>query len=305
MDESRNHSPSPNSFPAGDTGVSVYYAGSERCAPGHLWGGLRDHYLVHVVESGFGTFFDSRAEHRLGEMDVFLVCPGQAVRYRAHESLPWTYHWIGFGGASAGEVLHRLSLPHRSTVSCLRSSRVLRDFLAAHGRLKAELRGGDERHLAAAGALYSVLQLLADGLGQPVTGDSIATPPRSFGLDERGLARSSINRYVQATYDYIRKNFSRPMTIEEMADYIGVTRKHLSAVVRRESGSTPQRLLAHFRLTTAERMLKETDLSVADVARSCGYRDPLLFSRRFRDMFGCPPSAVRPSAGPQYARRRP
>ncbi len=334
MDESRNRSHSLSADPVDESALSVYYAGSEECAPGHLWGGVRDHYLLHVIETGFGTFAGPGGEHMLGRGDLFLACPGELVRYRADERRPWTYHWIGFGGVAAGDVLKRVSLPHRSAVSSLRSPQMLRPLLEAHERLKAELRGGEERHFATVAALYAVLQLLAEGLGgvppsEPgfdrpesagpefVGVESTRGEPGGAGSDSTGPtsdrvavndvpmhARTTTNRYLRATFEYIRKNFSRPMTIEEMAGHIGVSRKHLSAVVRRESGRTPRKLLAEFRLSTAERMLAETDLNVGDIARSCGYSDPLLFSRRFRNMFGYPPSAIR-GRRPRAASHRP
>ena len=37
--------------------LSIFNCGLERCAPGQTWGpGIRDHYLIHLVVSGRGTF---------------------------------------------------------------------------------------------------------------------------------------------------------------------------------------------------------------------------------------------------------
>jgi AraC-like DNA-binding protein len=36
-------------------------------------------------------------------------------------------------------------------------------------------------------------------------------------------------------------------------------------------------------------LLQRSDLTVAQIARLCGYPDPLYFSRRFRAMYGCSP----------------
>ena len=37
--------------------LSIFNCGLERCAPGQTWGpGIRDHYLIHLVVSGKGTF---------------------------------------------------------------------------------------------------------------------------------------------------------------------------------------------------------------------------------------------------------
>ena len=49
---------------------SIFNCGLERCAPGQTWGpGIRDHYLIHLVVSGKGTFevvgFNGACAHKL------------------------------------------------------------------------------------------------------------------------------------------------------------------------------------------------------------------------------------------------
>ena len=37
--------------------LSIFNCGQERCIPGHTWGpGIRDHYLIHLVVAGKGTY---------------------------------------------------------------------------------------------------------------------------------------------------------------------------------------------------------------------------------------------------------
>jgi AraC family transcriptional regulator len=40
-------------------------------------------------------------------------------------------------------------------------------------------------------------------------------------------------------------------------------------------------------------MLARSNLSIGQVANACGFADPLYFSRRFRAVYGIPPSAYR------------
>jgi AraC family transcriptional regulator of arabinose operon len=47
------------------------------------------------------------------------------------------------------------------------------------------------------------------------------------------------------------------------------------------------------RMREARRLLVETDLTVAEVARKVGFEDPLYFSRCFRHLTGVPPSHYR------------
>ena len=48
-----------------------------------------------------------------------------------------------------------------------------------------------------------------------------------------------------------------------------------------------------FRMERAARMLQEESLTVGEIARSCGYPDPLTFSKAFKRTLGMTPSQYR------------
>ena len=86
--------------------LSVFNCGLERCAPGHTWGpGIRDHYLIHLILSGKGTFQTGGKTWELAPGDLFFVRPNQLNTYAADAQQPWEYCWVGFNGISA----HRLA----------------------------------------------------------------------------------------------------------------------------------------------------------------------------------------------------
>lgn len=61
--------------------LSIFNCGLERCAPGQTWGpGIRDHYLIHLVVSGKGTF-------EVGGK-TFEVVPGGSVLCPAQSAHP-------------------------------------------------------------------------------------------------------------------------------------------------------------------------------------------------------------------------
>ncbi len=89
-------------------------------------------------------------------------------------------------------------------------------------------------------------------------------PDESFSLE-------AYLRSLPFNYDYLRKLF------------------------RSETGLTPHQYLSDLRLhAAAERLsFEDAKVSVAEVARMCGFRDPLYFSRSFRKKFGLSPSDYR------------
>ena len=67
--------------------LSIFNCGLERCAPGQTWGpGIRDHYLIHLVVSGKGTFEVGGKTFEVVPGDLFFARPSQLIRYSADES---------------------------------------------------------------------------------------------------------------------------------------------------------------------------------------------------------------------------
>ena len=55
-----------------------------------------------------------------------------------------------------------------------------------------------------------------------------------------------------------------------------------------------------FRMARAAQLLRENELSVGEVARSCGYPDPLTFSKAFKRTMGVTPSQYRRGARKEH-----
>ena len=67
--------------------------------------GIRDHYLIHYVISGKGTYEVNNETHFLSAEDAFLVYPNTEIIYRADAKTPWEYAWVGFTGSDAATIL--------------------------------------------------------------------------------------------------------------------------------------------------------------------------------------------------------
>ena len=69
--------------------LSVYNVGYQLCDAGYQWGpGIRDHYLIHYIISGKGTYEVHHEVHSLSAGDAFLVYPNTEVIYRADAKKP-------------------------------------------------------------------------------------------------------------------------------------------------------------------------------------------------------------------------
>lgn len=254
--------------------LSFHYAGREDCSPGHGWSSLRDHFLFHYVFSGKGKARFGETEVELGPGSGFLFFPGELSSYRADAQEPWSYAWLAFSGAKAAEALAELGLDHERRIYRTECQAELTPRLLASVTALAESCG----RLRRLSLLYAALADLAEHA--------------AAATDAAG--RATTESYVDEVLDFIQRNYSRHnMSIETMADKIGLSRKYLSQLVRERMGKTPMALLMECRMYAAQGLLTTTDMPISNVAASVGYGDQLAFSKAFRQWAGMSPSDYR------------
>lgn len=97
----------------------------------------------------------------------------------------------------------------------------------------------------------------------------------------------------------IRTRFGDPgFDVTRLADGLGVHRSVLTRRFRDETGTPPSELLKKLRTSTARSLLRETRLTVAEVARRSGFADPDYLSRVLRRAYGRTPTELRRSLPP-------
>jgi AraC family transcriptional regulator len=101
---------------------------------------------------------------------------------------------------------------------------------------------------------------------------------------------------LAAALTHVRQQWSlqmRPLTLAELAGAAGVSKEHLARLFQRRYGSGLIHALDLIRLDRAATLLARSNLTVTEIARTCGFADPLHFSKRFASMYGTPPRTFR------------
>lgn len=88
-------------------------------------------------------------------------------------------------------------------------------------------------------------------------------------------------------------NIEEPISLDELAHYVGVSRRQLERLFKRYLNMVPMRYYLHLRLTRARQYLLQTSMSIAEIAVACGFVSAPHFSKCYRELFGSSPSDER------------
>ena len=98
---------------------------------------------------------------------------------------------------------------------------------------------------------------------------------------------------IREAMDYLSGELAQPFDLERAARAAGLSVTRFSHLFKETTGKTPQQFSEEARLAHASFLLRESTLTVGEIAGQCGFADPLYFSRRFRRRFGHPPTRHR------------
>ena len=254
----------------------VYCCGLSQTLPGHSFGpALKPHFMIHFCLSGKGTFTIGGKTYPLKQGYGFLIVPEELAYYVADDNDPWTYAWIGFGGRRAAEVVSQLGLSLQQPVFKSEAQKEIYDIvkdMMDHNTFSVQ------DVLRRNGLVSMFLSVIASGISVTAKSDS-----------------GSANNYVTRAQAFVRSNYCNPIKVTDVADYVCINRSYLYTLFQKTLGISPQQYLTSYRIAKATELLQLTQLPIESVAISCGYTDPLVFSKAFKQEKGISPSAYRKS----------
>ncbi|MDR2516752.1 MAG: helix-turn-helix domain-containing protein [Spirochaetaceae bacterium] len=102
---------------------------------------------------------------------------------------------------------------------------------------------------------------------------------------------------LQKAERFIHENFTRKISLGEIAENSGLSAPYFSTIFREEMGENLSSYLNRLRVEKAGRLLTETNLNLADIAGSCGFEDQSWFSKIFKSFTGTSPGKYRNQGG--------
>ncbi|MEY2429047.1 MAG: hypothetical protein QOJ40_1932 [Verrucomicrobiota bacterium] len=270
-------------------GLYVTTAGEGRIAPHALYppgghpkgyafdwkrGRVLDEFALVYISSGRGRF-ESKPNFsaRIEPGHAFLLFPGIWHRYAPDAGTGWHEHWIGFDGEIARRWLQHRFISKKHPVLKINAedtvlatfSRVMQSMRANRPALQQILAGATANLL---GLFYSAQQ------AQP------ATETQNPDAIDLAIAR-------------IQHAYARDLNMKSLAQELGVSYSWFRSTFAAHTGLSPHQYLLELRIVRARGLLRETELSVKEIAMQMGFEDEHYFSRLFRQKLNFSPSQWR------------
>jgi AraC family transcriptional regulator, carnitine catabolism transcriptional activator len=123
-------------------------------------------------------------------------------------------------------------------------------------------------------------------LGTPRAAD---TAQRAASAGAHGSADAAVLRARAIMAKYIEE----PLTCGEIARRVGLSLRQIERRFKDELHLSVLQQYRQIRMAKAHQLLQQTELSVTQIALSCGFVSPEYFCRLYRAQFGCSPSRDR------------
>ncbi len=101
---------------------------------------------------------------------------------------------------------------------------------------------------------------------------------------------------IQKAADYIKQNYEKKVTIDEIAQVVYLSPCYLSRIFKQSLGCTLMEYLTQIRVEKAKMLLRNPKYNIMQVAEGSGFEDPGYFTRVFKKIEGITPSRFKQNA---------
>lgn len=218
--------------------------------------------------------------------DVYLVNPGE-LHYMEADKIPVDYYTILFplqfiSFLSQDRIEREILLPFRESKLLLQNDinqnavvRSVEEALLELIEINDEKKGIYELRTKAL-----LLQLLAE-------------------LAEEACFHASVlrkNSHLQREMiSYIQDHFEEKLTLEMLSEEFHLSQKYISRYFKEQFAISFMQYVGHLRMEKAKDLLRNTELSITEVAMSSGYPSVNLFIRNFKETYQVTPLQYRKS----------
>lgn len=105
--------------------------------------------------------------------------------------------------------------------------------------------------------------------------------------------RNGTNKRLQEILKYLQENYKKRIMLLDIADHINLSKSECARFFKKVTGETIFEYLLKFRIEKSIELLKNTDMTITEIAYETGFMSQSYYDQRFRKIKGCSPLKYR------------
>ncbi|NLR73848.1 GlxA family transcriptional regulator [Leeia aquatica] len=274
----------------------------------YRWSVISCHDAPVAASNGL-TLAPTCKPEEVPQPDVLFVCGGTGIREVVDERVISTLRRYAQAGVPLGALctgtfaLAKAGVlnGYRCSIHWENLSAIREEFPAIH--FSSELFVMDRDRFTCSGGtapLDLMLNIIRQKGGKSLAADVSEQFIVERIRDEKDLQHIPLVARIGSGHESLleaaiamENNIENPVSLEKLAEDLGLSLRHLERLFKRYLGTTPAQYYLDLRLRRARELLLQTSMSVMEVTVACGFQSSSHFSKSYRGVFGYPPSKER------------
>lgn len=238
---------------------------------------IQQHYTIHFVLRGKGTFVLNGKKHELSENYLFVTPPCVKVTTTPSADDPWKYFWLGFSGDAAQQIVSLAGFSLNEPVFLTKNDKRIRKKIFE--LIKDTRQKNAPCRLFALGALLEIFAIIVN------------ERKKSNVLHKSAFSTDS---YIKRAVQIIEERYSDPeFKVSDISAELFISHSFLCRIFNQYTYVTPRQYLIQYRLEQSRVYLEKTNESVQRICELVGFNDCFHFSKQFKRYYNCSPMQYR------------
>ena len=229
-------------------------------------------YLVVLVLSGSGILMYGQKTYELKKGSCFFIDCMVPYYHQSSSADPWELVWVHFSGFTSEEYYRYFSsnsLPAFSPPSFPELREKLESLLDVNSV------SDFQAEITSSRLIVDILSILL----QDITGSKEKKHPDRLKMAE--------------VRKYLDEHYTEKFSLDDLSERFFISKYHLSREFHQYYSVTLGQYVISRRLTMAKKLLRFSDCTLEEIARSCGFYDASYLNRQFRKSEGISASEFR------------
>ena len=240
-----------------------------------------DYFEIEIVVSGSGTYLYERQKTKIGAGFAYFLTPANIHAVIPNKNDPIKVLHIRFNEhALCEDVLKLVILKERCLLVCF-TPEELNDIIYCFKLLEQDFKRP---------------QTVAERfIRLDVSRICLSIFYKSYPEKSQSISSSMPDTGLQRAYWFMRCNFQKKITIQDVAAVANLSPNHFSMIFKKCFGRSYSEMIQHFRIQYATNMLSTTTANIDEIAYETGFSSGSHFIAAFKKEKGVTPKEFRDS----------